>query len=74
MVRFTGHATHQMAKRGISQDDVREVLTDFESSYPSGTSDRHCYVKTIDGHRIQVVVESYDHELVVTAYEQLKQD
>jgi hypothetical protein len=73
MVRFKSHALKQMAKRNISRQEVEAVLADHDASYPSGTSDRHCYVKTINGRRIQVVVEPYDHELVVTAYEQLEQ-
>lgn len=38
----------------------------------TGTSDRFCYVKEINGRRIKVVVESADHDQVVTAYDQLQ--
>jgi hypothetical protein len=62
-----------MARRGISQSDVDEVLADYDVSYPSSTSNRHCYAKTIGNRRIVAIVEPYDHELVVTAFDQLEQ-
>jgi hypothetical protein len=60
-----------MQTRGISEEEVRLVLDDPDATYPSGTSDRFCYVRDIGGRRIKVVVESFDHEQVVTTYDQL---
>jgi len=71
MARFSRYSLGRLAQRGISREDVEIVLRDPDATYPSGTSDRHCYVRDIDKRRIKVVVESSDHDQVVTAYDQL---
>ena len=71
MPRFSRYALGRLVQRGISQADVELVLSDPDTTYPSGTSDRQCYVRDIDERRIKVVVESSDHDQVVTAYDQL---
>jgi hypothetical protein len=58
-----------MAVRGITRDDVELVLADPDEHFPSSTSERHCYVRALGDRLIQVVVEPYDHEHVVTAYD-----
>jgi hypothetical protein len=60
-----------MRTRGISREEVELVLGDPDVTYASGTSDRFCYVKTINGRRIKVVVDGADHEQVITTYDQL---
>lgn len=70
MPKFSPYSLGRLAQRGISQSEVELVLSDPDVTYPSGTSDRHCYVREIDGRRIKVVVEPFDHEEVVTAYDQ----
>jgi hypothetical protein len=69
---FSHYALWKMAVRGIEREDVELVLADPDDEFPSSTPDRHCYVRRIGSRHIQVIVESFDHELVVTAYE--KQD
>lgn len=71
MPKFSWYSLRRLAQRGISRGDVELVLSDPDVTYPSGTSDRHCYVRDIDERRIKVVVESFDHDQVVTAYDQL---
>jgi hypothetical protein len=73
MARFFAHARRQMAARGISEQDVEQVLANYDSTYPS-RSGRQTYVRELaDGRRIAVIVEPYDHELVVTTFDQLHQ-
>lgn len=71
MATFSDYALWKMAVRGIAREDVELVLADPDDDFPSSTSDRHCYVRHIGERRIQVVVESFDHEQVVTAYPKL---
>lgn len=71
MPKFSRYSLGRLAQRGITQAEVDLVLSDPDTTYPSGTSNRHCYVRDIDGRRIKVVVEPFDHEQVVTAYDQL---
>jgi hypothetical protein len=66
---FSNYALWKMAVRGIEREDVELVLANPDDDFPSSTSDRHCYVRRIGSRHIQVVVESFDHERVVTAYE-----
>jgi hypothetical protein len=61
-----------MSVRGIEQEDAELVLADPDADFPSDTSNRHCYIRTVGGRLIQVVVESFDHEQVVTAYEKTR--
>jgi hypothetical protein len=63
-----------MEKRGISLDEVEAVLDAPDITYPSNTPGRHVYVRTLDLRRIAVVVSDDDHELVITAFNQLEQD
>jgi len=75
MVNYIPHAERQMARRGISKADVEHVLSDHDVSYPSHVAGRQCYVRSIDGRRIEVVVEPDDGDhLVITAYDQLTED
>ncbi len=62
-----------MIKRGISEAEIEAVLAAPDSSYPSGTSDCHVYVRNLGDRRIAVVVAPDDHERVVTVYNQLAQ-
>jgi hypothetical protein len=72
MAVFSNYALWKMSVRGIEREDVELVLADTDDDFPSSTSNRHCYVRQIGSRRIQVVVESFDHERVVTAYEKPK--
>lgn len=74
MATFSGYALWKMSLRGIDRDDVELVLADPDDDFPSATSDRHCYVRVVHGRLIQVVVESFDHDKVVTAYEKSRED
>jgi hypothetical protein len=69
VAQFSEYALWKMAIRGITRDDVELVLLDPDEQFPSSTSERHCYVRALGDRRIQVVVEPYDHQHVVTAYE-----
>lgn len=69
MAKFSDYASWRMAIRDISEEEVELVLADPDDEFPSTTSDRHCYVRDIDQRRIQVVVEPFDHEEVVTVYD-----
>lgn len=71
MAKFSNYALWKMSVRGIAREDVELVLADSDDDFPSSTSERHCYVRDIGERRIQVVVESFDHEQVVTAYVKL---
>lgn len=69
MAVFSNYALWKMSMRGIEREDVELVLANPDDDFPSSTSNRHCYVRHIGSRRIQVVVESFNHERVVTAYE-----
>jgi hypothetical protein len=73
MVRFVQHARRQMQKRQISEQDARDVLANPDASYPS-PSGRQVFVRTIGTRRLAVVVDPYDLELVITAYDQLEEN
>ena len=68
MAVFSYYALWKLAMRGIDRDDVELVLADPQCDFASPTG-RHCYVRTVGNRLIQVVVESFDHDQVVTAYE-----
>ncbi len=68
MAKFSDYALWKMAMRDITREEAELVLAEPDEDFPSQTSDRHCYVRGIDNRRIAVVVESFDHEEVVTAF------
>lgn len=70
MAKFSDYSLWRMRRRGISREEVDLVLRDPDVTYPSGTSNRHCYVREIGERCIKVVVEPADHEQVVTTYDQ----
>ncbi|MBO4144901.1 DUF4258 domain-containing protein [Kocuria rhizophila] len=76
---MTSHGRDRAAERGISQDDIREVLRAPYMSYPGKTS-RVCYVgTTTDGRAIVVCTahtleESPDSAKVVSVWERGTQD
>lgn len=70
MAKFSKYALWRLRTRAISVQEVEKVLADADVTYASSTSNRHCYVKEVNKRRIKVVVESFDHEQVVTAYVQ----
>lgn len=72
MIEFSPHAEAQMKRRGISREDVTEVLREYESSYPSRNKARTCFVKHVDDRRIEVVaVVTETKTIVVTTFDQL---
>lgn len=60
----------KLARKGIERDDVELVLDDPERDFPSRApgSDRHIYSRHVGKRLLLVVVESFDHNEVVTAY------
>lgn len=73
-IRMTFHGKERCEQRGISQDDIRQVLAAPYMSYPGKTS-RVCYVgKTTDGRTIvvctaQTLDENPNNVRVVSAWE-----
>jgi uncharacterized DUF497 family protein len=56
MPRFIGHARSQMAKRGISDEDVEAVLANHHIDYPSKHGKgRRVYVGEVGGRNVAVV-------------------
>lgn len=74
MARFTDYALWKMDQRGIDRDDVELVLADPECDFPSRESSRHIYARTVGRRRIYVLVEPYDHDCVVNAFEPRPRD
>lgn len=70
MPEYSDYALWKMSMRNIDRDEVEAVLDDPDDHFDSATSDRHCYVRRVNGRPLEVVVESFDHNQVVTAYDQ----
>jgi hypothetical protein len=68
MAEFTDYALWKMGQRGIERDDVELVLAHAEHDFPSRESRRHVYARHIGARLLLVLVEPYDHNLVVNAY------
>jgi hypothetical protein len=68
MANFSPYVLRKMARRQISRDDVELVLADYDATFPSATTGRPIYVRTVDDRRIHVVVETDDEDTVVTAF------
>lgn len=75
MPTYIPHALRQMARRGISRDDVAAVLGDHDARYPSRVPGRECFVRTLGERRLEIVVEPTDKGYkVITAFDQLTED
>lgn len=76
---ITTHASRQMRRRRITEQEVLEVLGNYQLSVPGDTS-RVCYVGTTNrGRRLQVCTdetleENSDCVRIVTAYEKGLED
>jgi len=70
MPKFSATVLSKLARKGIEPDEVELVLTDPERNFKSKAqgSDRHIYSRFVGKRLLLVVVESFDHDEVVTAY------
>jgi len=61
---YTHHAWLRMRQRSISEDEVEAVVGNADTRYtdPDGNP---CYVRTISGRRLKVVIEPGSDPLVV---------
>jgi Domain of unknown function (DUF4258) len=67
VIRYSDHAERQMARRGITEDDVSQALRQRVNTTPgdSGTVWIHGY--TPGGRILKVCVDLHDREFVITA-------
>jgi len=65
MLRLSVHASKRMVQRGISLDDIGQVLADHDVSW-SDKKGNPCFVREINGRRIKVVMAADDAEFVIT--------
>ncbi len=70
MAKFSEIVLDKLARKGIERDEVELVLADPERDFASRApgSDRHIYSRHVGKRLLLVVVESFDHDEVVTAY------
>lgn len=67
MVRFTAHAKDSMSKRGLSEEDILQVLAKPRETIPTRANRQASYAQ-IRGKYIVVIHEKQDSEdLVITA-------
>lgn len=67
VIRFTRHSRDQMALRGISEAEVREVIENYHTRYIDRKGN-DIYVGHPAGRRIKVVVaKGTDPPLIITA-------
>jgi hypothetical protein len=64
-VRYSRHARQRLSERHITEENVEEVVSHHEVSWRD-PKDNLCYVRTIDGRRIKVVLAQADPEFVIT--------
>jgi hypothetical protein len=69
MADFSSYVLRKLAKREISVATVERVLEDPDFHEPCRTPPRYCYFRRINNCRMCVVVEPFDHDQVVTAFE-----
>ena len=66
---YTDHARDRMKERNISEEDVKECLSNYQTSYPDDDNDdfvNYVYISPI-GRKIRVVVkEKGSHKLVIS--------
>jgi hypothetical protein len=70
MATISEKVLSKLNRKGIEVDEVELVLANPERGFPSRSpgSDRHIYSRHVGGRLLLVVVESFDHDEVVTAY------
>ncbi len=63
---LTNHAKERMKERGITEEEIEEVLKDPEYSYPGARGEKNL-VKTIERKKIRVVYrESPRRKIIIT--------
>jgi hypothetical protein len=67
MPTYTKHAREQMARRGISREEVGMVLAEYHTEYPDRQGDR-IVIGHPGGRRVKVVVaKDSDSPRIITA-------
>jgi hypothetical protein len=65
MLRLSAHARQRMIERGITEEQITRVLADHDVSF-TDRKGNPCYVRTLDGRRIKVVLAAQDPKFVIT--------
>ncbi|HWV87360.1 MAG TPA: DUF4258 domain-containing protein [Capillimicrobium sp.] len=65
MLRLSTHARQRMIERGITEEQIARILADYDVSF-ADRKGNPCYVRTLDGRRIKVVLAAQDPKFVIT--------